>query len=138
MSAMARKRMRYMFTSIIDYCLYTECYTACSLSLPMQLLYQKARTGAEHHVSLVFTERSLSYAKIVQVSAKQKKTPQDLLLLCRMQPILWKDSASKSKESSLLELFVERSQTFICQIIYCGYSQFWPSWMTALQHTPQN
>ena len=63
----------------------------------MQFLYQKARTEAEHHVSLVFTERILSYAKIVQMSAKQKKTPQDLLLLCRMQPILFKDSASESK-----------------------------------------
>ena len=31
-------------------------------------------------------------AKIVQVSAGQKKTPQDLLLLCRTQPILCKDS----------------------------------------------
>ena len=48
-------------------------------------------------------------AKIVQVRAKQKKTPQDFRLLCRAQPVLSKDSASESKEPSLLELFAERS-----------------------------
>ena len=45
----------------------------------------------------LFAECSLSYGKIVQMSARQKKTPQDLLLLCRMQPILSKDSARREK-----------------------------------------
>ena len=38
----------------------------------------------------------------MQARAEQKKTPQDLLLLCRAQPILSKDSASerKAKENS--------------------------------------
>ncbi|MDD6124502.1 MAG: hypothetical protein PUB53_08690, partial [Bacteroidales bacterium] len=57
-------------------------------------------------------ERSLSYSKIVQVSAKQKKTPQDFRLLGRTQPILFKDSASERKEPSLLELFAERSLSY--------------------------
>ena len=51
-------------------------------------------------------------AKIVQVRAKQKKTPQDFHLLCRAQPILLKDSASEGKEPSLLELFAERRLSY--------------------------
>ena len=59
----------------------------------------------------LFAERSLSYSKIVQVRAKQKKTPQDFHLLGRTQPILFKDSASerKAKENS------------------AGFSFAWPS-----------
>ncbi|MDD6123959.1 MAG: hypothetical protein PUB53_05905 [Bacteroidales bacterium] len=46
------------------------------------------------------------------MSAKQKKTPQDLLLLGRMQPVLFKDSANERKEPSLLELFAECSLSY--------------------------
>ncbi|MDD6123983.1 MAG: hypothetical protein PUB53_06025, partial [Bacteroidales bacterium] len=59
---------------------------------------------------------TLSEAKIVQVSAKQKKTPQDFRLLGRAQPILSKDSASerKAKENS------------------AGFSFAWPTWYSLM------
>ncbi|MDD6123907.1 MAG: hypothetical protein PUB53_05645 [Bacteroidales bacterium] len=56
-------------------------------------------------------------AKIVQVRAEQKKTPQDLLLLCRAQPILSKDSASESraKENSAGFAFALPSAAYLIQ-----------------------
>ncbi|MDD6123653.1 MAG: hypothetical protein PUB53_04330, partial [Bacteroidales bacterium] len=48
---------------------------------------------------------SLSFLKIVQVSAKQKKTPQDFRLLGRTQPILSKDSARRENKKNKAERF---------------------------------
>ena len=73
------------------------------------------QVGAKSQACLSFLPNAayLREAKIVQVSAKQKKTPQDFHLLGRTQPILSKDSASERKEPSLLELFAERSLSYL-------------------------
>ncbi|MDD6123019.1 MAG: hypothetical protein PUB53_00970, partial [Bacteroidales bacterium] len=63
---------------------------------------ENKKSKAERFAFLI-PSRSLSYLKIVQVSAKQKKTPQDFRLLGRTQPILSKDSARRENKKNKAE-----------------------------------